>query len=186
MSSPAPHWGRLIALQPDDEHPPFIYLHDREVAFGNARLLHDKGRARVEAAPGSPRVMLNGRAVTESPLGTGDDLVINGLQYIFQSNLARAVPQMQICVPLPSPQRSDEICGYRLLGDLGTGATAVVKKAQHIASGKHFAIKMMEKRRMLRRPNGKREVELMRNIRHPNIVALHEVRRPRLWAGPSP
>jgi len=76
-------------------------------------------------------------------------------------------------------QDSQVIMGrYRLGSLLGRGSFAKVYKARNISTGEAVAIKVFDKetvRRSGTMEQVKREVEVMRRVRHPNVVRLHEV-----------
>jgi serine/threonine protein kinase len=61
---------------------------------------------------------------------------------------------------------------------LGHGAFAKVYHARTIATGESVAIKVLDKEKILKGGLGaqiKREITILRRVRHPNIVQLHEV-----------
>nr|XP_032830760.1 death-associated protein kinase 2 isoform X1 [Petromyzon marinus] len=70
---------------------------------------------------------------------------------------------------------------YDIHGVLGSGQFAVVKKCCEKKSGLEFAAKFIKKRRSRSSRRGvvpediKREVSILRELRHPNIISLHEV-----------
>ncbi|KAM0896031.1 hypothetical protein ACQ4PT_023419 [Festuca glaucescens] len=67
---------------------------------------------------------------------------------------------------------------YRLGRLLGRGSFAKVYKAHDVSTGEAVAIKVFDKeavRRSGTMEQVKREVDVMRRIRHPNVVRLHEV-----------
>ncbi|XP_055025787.1 MAP/microtubule affinity-regulating kinase 3a isoform X12 [Misgurnus anguillicaudatus] len=66
---------------------------------------------------------------------------------------------------------------YRLLKTIGKGNFAKVKLARHILTGSEVAIKMIDKTQLNPTSLQKlsREVTIMKNLNHPNIVKLFEV-----------
>ena len=81
-----------------------------------------------------------------------------------------------------SASHYDEVC------ELGRGAFAVVKKVVHRRTGGHFAMKVMEKKKLLgqlRRKSGVQidemqakvlaEARILKNLSHPNIIKLHDI-----------
>jgi len=67
---------------------------------------------------------------------------------------------------------------YVLDEELGNGAFSVVKKCHHKETGKYYAIKIIDNEQLSRFPDYQpshlmREVELLKKMRHPNIVSLH-------------
>lgn len=75
---------------------------------------------------------------------------------------------------------SDEqphIGNYRLLKTIGKGNFAKVKLARHILTGREVAIKIIDKTQLNPTSLQKlfREVRIMKNLNHPNIVQLFEV-----------
>ena len=67
---------------------------------------------------------------------------------------------------------------YRLGRHLGAGSYASVKQAVHRASGLQTAIKIYDKMKALgemHRRNIKREIALLRKLKHPTLIQLHDV-----------
>ncbi|GJP51132.1 hypothetical protein CLOM_g10299 [Closterium sp. NIES-68] len=67
---------------------------------------------------------------------------------------------------------------YEVGRTVGEGNFAKVKVGQHVESGRRVAIKVMDKDKILRHRMAdqiKREVSIMKMVRHPNIVQLIEV-----------
>ncbi|PON66175.1 Calcium/calmodulin-dependent/calcium-dependent protein kinase [Trema orientale] len=61
---------------------------------------------------------------------------------------------------------------------LGCGAFAKVHHARDVRTGQSVAIKVINKKKLATptlRSNAKREISVMKRLRHPNIVRLHEV-----------
>eukprot|EP01004_Peranema_trichophorum_P003045 NODE_2059_length_1702_cov_66.735909_g1762_i0.p1 GENE.NODE_2059_length_1702_cov_66.735909_g1762_i0~~NODE_2059_length_1702_cov_66.735909_g1762_i0.p1 ORF type:complete len:478 (+),score=93.26 NODE_2059_length_1702_cov_66.735909_g1762_i0:84-1517(+) len=86
--------------------------------------------------------------------------------------------------PPPNQQRKGSavklkhIGRYTLLECLGQGTFAKVKKAVDRNTGEHFAVKIMDKKKIIGEglePQLKREVSIMLNLNHPNIVKIIEV-----------
>ncbi|KAJ9699946.1 hypothetical protein PVL29_005682 [Vitis rotundifolia] len=67
---------------------------------------------------------------------------------------------------------------YELGRTLGEGNFGKVKYAKDIESGKGFAVKILEKKRILDLKIAdqiKREIATLKLLKHPNVVRLHEV-----------
>ncbi|XP_069031181.1 death-associated protein kinase 2a [Embiotoca jacksoni] len=70
---------------------------------------------------------------------------------------------------------------YEIGEELGSGQFAIVKQCREKSSGREFAAKFIKKRRSMassrgvRREEIEREVDILRQIRHANIVTLHDV-----------
>ncbi|KAM5193033.1 death-associated protein kinase 1 [Mantella aurantiaca] len=70
---------------------------------------------------------------------------------------------------------------YEIGEELGSGQFAVVKKCQEKSTGVHYAAKFIKKRRTkssrrgVTRDDIEREVNILKEIRHPNVITLHEV-----------
>jgi 5'-AMP-activated protein kinase catalytic alpha subunit len=67
---------------------------------------------------------------------------------------------------------------YELGEVLGEGAYGIVRIAKHTESGKMFAIKILDKRKIKQDnliENLRSEIRIMKSINHPNIVRLYEV-----------
>ncbi|XP_042201194.1 serine/threonine-protein kinase MARK2 isoform X4 [Callorhinchus milii] len=69
------------------------------------------------------------------------------------------------------------IGNYRLLKTIGKGNFAKVKLARHVLTGKEVAVKIIDKAQLNSSSLQKlfREVRIMKNLNHPNIVKLFEV-----------
>eukprot|EP00184_Porphyridium_aerugineum_P000653 CAMPEP_0184693344 /NCGR_PEP_ID=MMETSP0313-20130426/1587_1 /TAXON_ID=2792 /ORGANISM="Porphyridium aerugineum, Strain SAG 1380-2" /LENGTH=461 /DNA_ID=CAMNT_0027151401 /DNA_START=290 /DNA_END=1675 /DNA_ORIENTATION=+ len=69
--------------------------------------------------------------------------------------------------------------GNYLIGEtLGEGAFGKVKLGKHVETGEQFAVKIIEKKDIAANSmatNVKREISIMRALKHPNIVNFHEV-----------
>ncbi|XP_054254183.1 death-associated protein kinase 1 isoform X1 [Indicator indicator] len=70
---------------------------------------------------------------------------------------------------------------YETGEDLGSGQFAVVKKCREKSTGQQFAAKFIKKRRTkssrrgVSREDIEREVSILKEIRHPNVITLHDV-----------
>ncbi|XP_030323505.1 death-associated protein kinase 1 isoform X4 [Calypte anna] len=70
---------------------------------------------------------------------------------------------------------------YETGEDLGSGQFAVVKKCREKSTGQQFAAKFIKKRRTkssrrgVSREDIEREVGILKEIRHPNVITLHDV-----------
>jgi len=68
--------------------------------------------------------------------------------------------------------------GYKLKECIGSGNFGKVKKAIHIDSGEVVAIKILDKQKMEQNEDTgrvKREIAILGQVKHPNIVYLYEV-----------
>jgi len=68
---------------------------------------------------------------------------------------------------------------YEVRDTLGTGNFASVKLAVHRETGKRYAIKVIDKKRFMKHSAKKEslmaEVNILRNVSHPNIIAIQEI-----------
>ncbi|VAH14025.1 unnamed protein product [Triticum turgidum subsp. durum] len=68
---------------------------------------------------------------------------------------------------------------YELGRTLGEGNFGKVKQARHRATGEHFAVKILDRGRVLSLPGAddqvRREIATLTMLAHPNVVRLHEV-----------
>uniref|UniRef100_A0A8I6GL62 non-specific serine/threonine protein kinase n=1 Tax=Rattus norvegicus TaxID=10116 RepID=A0A8I6GL62_RAT len=70
---------------------------------------------------------------------------------------------------------------YEMGEELGSGQFAIVRKCQQKGTGMEYAAKFIKKRRLpssrrgVSREEIEREVSILREIRHPNIITLHDV-----------
>ena len=82
-------------------------------------------------------------------------------------------------VPI-SPQEASAVPGYQIVGRLGSGGMGVVYLATRVSDGRQVALKTIR----LAVPAPERDIQrflreanTLRQLRHPNIVAFHEMRR---------
>ncbi|XP_016044407.2 death-associated protein kinase 3 [Erinaceus europaeus] len=78
--------------------------------------------------------------------------------------------------------RQDDVeTHYEMGEELGSGQFAIVRKCRQQGSGREFAAKFIKKRRLSSSRRGvsrqeiEREVDILRELRHPNIITLHDV-----------
>ncbi|XP_043101014.1 death-associated protein kinase 1 [Puntigrus tetrazona] len=70
---------------------------------------------------------------------------------------------------------------YEIGDELGSGQFAVVKKCRHKTTGVEYAAKFIKKRRSKSSRRGvskddiEREVSILKEIQHPNVITLHDV-----------
>ncbi|GLD54396.1 death-associated protein kinase 1 [Lates japonicus] len=70
---------------------------------------------------------------------------------------------------------------YEIGDELGSGQFAVVRRCRHRSTGVEYAAKFIKKRRSkssrrgVTRDDIEREVSILKEIQHPNIITLHEV-----------
>ncbi|TMS03371.1 Death-associated protein kinase 3 [Larimichthys crocea] len=70
---------------------------------------------------------------------------------------------------------------YEIGDELGSGQFAVVRRCRHRSTGVEYAAKFIKKRRSkssrrgVTREDIEREVNILKEIQHPNIITLHEV-----------
>jgi len=66
---------------------------------------------------------------------------------------------------------------YKIEGVIGKGSFATVRKGKHRSTGERVAIKIISKRKLT--PEDKialqNEIDIMKQVDHPNIVKLHNV-----------
>ena len=66
-----------------------------------------------------------------------------------------------------------------MLRTLGKGSFGKVKEALHVISGEKIAIKILEKDKIQKEDDLlriRREIDILRRVRHANIIQLYEVR----------
>lgn len=64
---------------------------------------------------------------------------------------------------------------YLLLETIGSGTFATVRKCQNISTGEFFAVKSITKARVPHLDFVRREVEILKEMDHPNIIRLYNV-----------
>jgi serine/threonine protein kinase len=72
---------------------------------------------------------------------------------------------------------------YEIGRTLGEGNFGKVKYARHLATGAHFAIKILDRNKILSLrfdDQIRREIGTLKLLKHPNVVRLHEVTSPLL------
>ena len=102
----------------------------------------------------------------------------------LEDRLDRLLPPAE-SAPQPGPSeastadaRTPNIPGYEILSTLGTGGMGVVYLARHLVLRRTVAIKMLHEApgtRFVERERLLREARAMAAVRHPNIVAVHDV-----------
>nr|CAB3263651.1 MAP/microtubule affinity-regulating kinase 3 [Phallusia mammillata] len=95
-----------------------------------------------------------------------------------RSQKGRSSSSNQILRPRNMPgEEQPHIGHYRILKTIGKGNFAKVKLARHVLTGREVAIKMIDKKALNPSSLQKlfREVRIMKNLDHPNIVKLYEV-----------
>ncbi|KAJ6654492.1 hypothetical protein lerEdw1_006913 [Lerista edwardsae] len=86
------------------------------------------------------------------------------------------------CSPrqFPAPEENVED-HYEMEEELGSGQFAIVRKCREKKSGLEYAAKFIKKRRLSSSRRGvsreeiEREVNILREIQHPNIITLHDI-----------
>lgn len=73
---------------------------------------------------------------------------------------------------LRTPERRVFAKTYDLQQKLGQGGFGIVWKALHIEEGKWYAVKLLDKKDIS--AASRREVQLLRDLQHPNIVQFKE------------
>jgi tRNA A-37 threonylcarbamoyl transferase component Bud32/tetratricopeptide (TPR) repeat protein len=75
------------------------------------------------------------------------------------------------------PESTDTPEGYRILGEVERGAQGTVFRAEHLSTRRVVALKILHDGRFatsLQRKRFEREVDLLAQLRHPNIVTVHD------------
>ncbi|XP_076910999.1 CBL-interacting serine/threonine-protein kinase 11-like [Bidens hawaiensis] len=90
------------------------------------------------------------------------------------------MPEVGNIPPPPAPAPAHSLFGKYELGKLlGCGAFAKVYHARDLATGQSLAVKVFNKQKITNNTslmtNIEREIDIMRRLRHPNIVKLYEV-----------
>ena len=77
-----------------------------------------------------------------------------------------------------APAASKSIGNYLLSKTVGEGTFGKVKLGVHLLTGERVAVKVLEKDRIVDKGDIKRvtrEIQILKHIRHPNVVHLLEV-----------
>lgn len=75
-------------------------------------------------------------------------------------------------------ENSRKVGNYMMGSTIGSGTFGKVKIGLHILTGQKVAIKILEKARItkpLDKDRLTREIQILKKVRHPNIVQLYEV-----------
>lgn len=87
---------------------------------------------------------------------------------------ARPGPKSPVSLSAPTPHSPLPLCPC-------SGQFAIVRKCRQKGTGKEYAAKFIKKRRLSSSRRGvsreeiEREVNILREIRHPNIITLHDI-----------
>ncbi|KAL1522585.1 hypothetical protein AB1Y20_017570 [Prymnesium parvum] len=103
-----------------------------------------------------------------------------------QPRLAPAAPQLLRGTSLYSPQQAADSSEreYEEICELGRGSFAVVKKVRHRKTGMLYALKAMDKRRLMKggsarlQANQKEvlsEARILKSMSHPGIIKFHDI-----------
>lgn len=98
------------------------------------------------------------------------DSKINALVKSFRVNSLRNTLTVDLI--------QENIDDYSILETLGHGAYSIVKYAIHRPTGRHVALKIYQKSKLLsgkKKISVKEEIALMKSMDHPNIVKLYQV-----------
>lgn len=81
--------------------------------------------------------------------------------------------------PSGQPTKNSRSIGHYIIGkNIGEGTFGKVKLGTHILTGEKVAIKILEKRKIVEEADVQRvsrEIEILKMIRHPNIIQLFEI-----------
>lgn len=118
--------------------------------------------------------LLNGIKLTKSQ----GYIVAHGDEITVGMGVKEDVMKFGVFLPrsADSPAAEEGIHKYYDLraGILGQGAFATVKRAVERSTGDHYAVKIIEKRKVMTGTAVKREVDILKKIRHENIVGLKD------------
>lgn len=84
---------------------------------------------------------------------------------------------LELVLPLAKVPKK-RVGDYELSEILGEGSFAVVRRAKHVETGDEFAIKCIDKSQVEKQKMSKqlkREIAVMKKIKHPRVVRFHEV-----------
>lgn len=108
-------------------------------------------------------------------LNNGDDIAF-GVQNINSNGESH---RYTFRTPVVQRERKGVHVKYELQQELGRGSFAAVYKALQRATGKFFAVKIIPKPQSLLQPSTinmlDREITILKQLKHPNIVALEDV-----------
>ena len=129
--------------------------------------------------PAPPKCSQCGRDVAKE-IGErrGGDYVCNGCRQTAQDDPAAVLAQvLRQRSREPGAPAADGVAGYRLGKKLGAGGMGAVYLAERIADGRQVALKVMLAKVAVNeqaRQGFQREIEVLKGLRHPQIVELIE------------
>lgn len=84
-------------------------------------------------------------------------------------------PALLAKLPVPGVHKCQFLHEYSLGGNVGKGRFTTVKVCTHKSSGKEYAVKIVDRRRLNHALKNELqvEVEVLDALRHPNVVQLH-------------
>lgn len=99
------------------------------------------------------------------------------------SGTAELLRGTSLCAPDPHTKSFGG--EYELINELGRGSFAVVKKVRHRKTGVHYALKSIDKKRLLRGAGGQlhaehkdkvlSEARILKSMSHPGIIKFHDI-----------
>uniref|UniRef100_A0A5K3EWB8 non-specific serine/threonine protein kinase n=1 Tax=Mesocestoides corti TaxID=53468 RepID=A0A5K3EWB8_MESCO len=137
------------------------------------------GGVRQQQAP-SGEAMVEDRRKTSNTTYSPSRAFDGGAEKRSASDSADGAASTALSQP-PPPKRAwrdqPHVGKYKLIRTLGSGNFAKVKLAQHITTKKEVAVKVIDKGKLNEASLSKlfREVRVMKQLNHPNIVKLYEV-----------
>lgn len=95
-----------------------------------------------------------------------------------QKEASSKLPSSNPSKPVAVQSTSSSNKTYVILRNLGEGSFGKVKEALHVATQEKIAVKVIEKEKVVTEDDDtrvRREISIMRKVKHPNIVQLYEV-----------
>ena len=111
--------------------------------------------------------------------------ILNPSTSVMPRGLAQGAPAGQGLLRGTSLYQSGGLADYEEICELGRGSFATVIKVQHRSTGALYAMKVMDKRRLLRGAPGRvkedlsekvlLEARILKKVEHPGVIKFHEI-----------
>src|SRR6266536_300576 len=143
-------------------------------------MTNDEGKMNKEGRPmAEPGFCPNchGVLTADAPAGLCPKCLM-GMALELSSEPSESLPDEGFVADAAIPESDRSFGDYELLGRIARGGMGVIYKARQVCLNRIVAVKMMLPGMLVSEAEASRfqnEAELIANLRHPNIVAVHEV-----------
>src|SRR5215813_9037068 len=119
----------------------------------------------------------HGALTADAPAGLCPKCLM-GMALELSSEPSESLPEEGFVADTAIPESDRSFGDYELLGRIARGGMGVIYKARQVCLNRIVAVKMMLPGMLISEAEASRfqnEAEVIANLRHPNIVAVHEV-----------